>query len=130
MMKRQEKKYRFYLWDYLWWTGERLHDYNYRITGNDMLQMYFMFLVCFPPGMLCAYIKPAFVNRMFFYYMLVIYLVLLLVWWIWNKKIYGVDRRKAVMKHYADTKFSPGKGYLLFFLPVMFFLTVYIILMM
>lgn len=30
-MKRQEMKYRFYLWDYLWWAGERLHDYpNWR----------------------------------------------------------------------------------------------------
>ena len=24
MMKRQENKQRFYLWDYLWWMGEKL----------------------------------------------------------------------------------------------------------
>lgn len=130
MMKRQEKKYRFYLWDYLWWTGERLHDYNYRITGNDMLQMYILFFVYFPALSLRPCAKSAFVDHLLSIYILTSCLVLILVWWIWNKKIYGVDRRKAVMKHYADTKFSPGKGYLLFFLPMMFFLTVYIILMM
>lgn len=63
-MKRNETKYRFYLWDCLWWAGERLHDYP--------------------------------------------------------------NRRKAVMKHYATRTFSPGKGYFLFFMPVMFFIGVVI----
>ncbi len=42
MMKRQENKQRFYLWDYLWWVGERLHEYHLRITGESMLFMYFL----------------------------------------------------------------------------------------
>lgn len=25
-MKRQENKQRFYLWDYLWWMGEKLEQ--------------------------------------------------------------------------------------------------------
>ena len=45
MMKRQENKQRFYLWDYLWWVGERLHEYHLRITGESMLFMYFNFLL-------------------------------------------------------------------------------------
>lgn len=120
-MKRQKNKHRFYLWDYLWWTGERLHDYHSRITGDDMLQMHFMFFVYFPILMLCAFAKPAFVNRSFFIYLLAFYFVLLLVWWIWNKQIYRASRRKAVMKHYADVNFNPGKGFLLFFMPLIFF---------
>ncbi len=125
-MKRQKNKHRFYLWDYLWWTGERLHDYHSRITGDDMLQMHFMFFVYFPILMLCAFAKPAFVNRSFFIYLLAFYFVLLLVWWIWNKQIYRASRRKAVMKHYADVNFNPGKGFLLFFMPLIFFIGVVI----
>ncbi len=45
MMKRQENKQRFYLWDYLWWVGERLREYHLRITGEDMLFMYISSLV-------------------------------------------------------------------------------------
>ena len=48
MMKRQENKQRFYLWDYLWWVGERLHEYHLRITGESMLFMYFNFLLYVP----------------------------------------------------------------------------------
>lgn len=48
MMKRQENKQRFYLWDYLWWVGERLHEYHLRITGESMLFMYFNFLLFVP----------------------------------------------------------------------------------
>ena len=80
----------------------------------------------FPILMLCAFAKPAFVNRSFFIYLLAFYFVLLLVWWIWNKQIYRASRRKAVMKHYADVNFNPGKGFLLFFMPLIFFIGVVI----
>ena len=59
-------------------------------------------------------------------YLLAFYFVLLLVWWIWNKQIYRASRRKAVMKHYADVNFNPGKGFLLFFMPLIFFIGVVI----
>lgn len=117
-MKRQERKYRFYLWDYLWWAGERLHDYNARITGYDMVQMYIIF-VYFPLMMLCGSI-----HREYCIYLLGLFIVQSLTWLIWGEKIYSSNRRKAVMKHYATRTFSPGKGYFLFFLPVMcFFVT-------
>lgn len=122
--KRESNKQRFYLWDYLWWQGERLHDYHPRITGNDMLQMYFSFFVYFPPLMLLAYFKPAFVKPVFFLYLLALYLGVTLVWWIWNKKIYAVSRRKAVMRHYSKVRFIPVRGFLLFFMPVIFFISV------
>lgn len=123
-MKRQVTKYRFYLWDYLWWAGERLHDYHPQITGNDMLQMYFTFLVYFPLLMLFAYSKPAFVKPVFFLYLLALYLGITIAWWIWNKKIYAVRRRKAVMRHYSKVRFIPAIGFLLFFMPVIFFISV------
>lgn len=121
-MKRQEKTYRFYLWDYLWWAGERLHDYHARITGEDMVQMYLTFFVFFPLVMLA--------HREYCIYLLVLFIVQILVWAIWGEKIYGTNRRKAVMKHYADRTFSPGKGYFLFLLPFLFFLIVDIILIL
>ena len=55
MMKRQENKQRFYLWDYLWWVGERLHEYHLRITGESMLFMYFNFLLFVPVMSLLAF---------------------------------------------------------------------------
>lgn len=117
-MKRQERNYRFYLWDYLWWAGERLHDYNWRITGYDMLQMYLLFFVYFPLVMLCGSI-----HREYCIYLLGLLIVPILTAPLWVKKIYSPNRRKAVMKHYATTRtFSPGKGYFLFFLPEMCFL--------
>lgn len=54
------------------------------------------------------------------------YLVLALVYVIWGEKLYGVRRRKAVMSHYADRRFKPATGFLLFFLPVMFFVAMII----
>ena len=117
-MKRQEKTYRFYLWDYLWWAGERLHDYHARITSEDMVQMYLTFFVFFPLVMLCA------AHREYCTYLLVLFIVQILAWAIWGEKIYGTNRRKAVMKHYATCTFSQGKGFFLFLLPVAFFLVV------
>lgn len=116
-MKRQERNYRFYLWDYLWWAGERLHDYNARITGYDILQMYLLFFVYFPLVMLCGSI-----HREYCIYLLGLLIVQILTWLIWGEKIYSSNRRKAVVKHYTTRTFSPGKGYFLFFMPVMFFL--------
>lgn len=116
-MKRQKTNYRFYLWDYLWWAGERLHDYNSRITGYDMLQMYLLFFVYFPLVMLCGSI-----HREYCIYLLGLLIVQILAGLIWGEKIYSSSRRKAVIKHYAVRTFSPGKGYFLFFMPVMFFL--------
>ena len=55
-----------------------------------------------------------------------VYLVLALVYVIWGEKLYRVRRRKAVMSHYADRRFKPATGFLLFFLPVMFFVAMII----
>lgn len=118
-MKRQEKTYRFYIWDYLWWAGERLHDYHQRIAGIDMVQMYLTFFLFFPLVTLCA-----FTNRTLCIYLLALFIVQILVGMIWGEKIYSTNRRKAVMKHYADRTFSPRKGYFLFLLPFLFFLIV------
>lgn len=114
-------KYRFYLWDYLWWAGERLHDYHPRITGNDMVQMYLTFVVYFPLVMLCAFIRSEYCI-----YLLGLFIVQILAGTIWGEKIYSSNRRKAVMQHYATRTFSSGKGYFLFFMPVMFFIGVVI----
>lgn len=118
-MKRQEHKQRFYLWDYLWWYGERLHDHHQRIAGIDMVQMYLTFFLFFPLVTLCASI-----DRTLCIYLLALFIVQILTGMTWGEKIYSTNRRKAVMKHYADRTFSPGKGYFLFLLPFLFFLIV------
>ena len=123
MMKRQENKQRFYLWDYLWWVGERLHEYHLRITGESMLFMYFNFLLYVPVMSLLAFAR---VYHTFQQCMWGVYLVRALVYVIWGEKLYGVRRRKAVMSHYADRRFKPATGFLLFFLPVMFFVAMII----
>lgn len=121
-MNRKTNIYRFYIWDYLWWTGEKLHDHHRRITGEDMLLMYILFLLCYPLITLFALAGPPFVNRSFFISLLALPFVFILTWWIWNKKIYSAGRREAVMKHYAEVNFNPTKGFFLFFMPVIFFL--------
>lgn len=123
-MKRRKTKYRFFLWDYLWWAGERLHDYNQRITGYDMVQMYLTFVVYLPLVMLCGSIR-----REYCIYLLGLLIIQVLAGTIWGKKIYSSNRRKAVMKHYATRAFSQRKGYFLFLMPFMFFLVTAITLM-
>ena len=50
MMKRQENKQRFYLWDYLWWMGEKLEQARRtgRVDGEMMLSIYIFALLIFP----------------------------------------------------------------------------------
>jgi len=83
-----------------------------------MLFMYFNFLLYVPVMSLLAFAR---VYHTFQQCMWGVYLVLALVYVIWGEKLYGVRRRKAVMSHYADRRFKPATGFLLFFLPVMFF---------
>lgn len=49
MMKRQENKQRFYLWDYLWWMGEKWKQARRtgRVDGEMMLSIY-IFAHCCP----------------------------------------------------------------------------------
>lgn len=50
MMKRQENKQRFYLWDYLWWIGEKWKQARRtgRVDGEMMLSIYIFALLIFP----------------------------------------------------------------------------------
>ena len=50
MMKPQEHKRRFYLWDYLWWMGEKWKQARRtgRVDGEMMLSIYIFALLIFP----------------------------------------------------------------------------------
>lgn len=122
-MTRKKNKQRFYIWDYLWWVGERLHRYHNRISGSNALFMYANFLLFVPIIYLLALVK---INRTIFNGILIVYVAFILVYAIWGEKLYGQDRRKAVMKHYADRDFNPARGYLLFFMPVVLFMAMLI----
>ena len=76
-----------------------------------MLFMYINFLLFVPVMSLLAF---ASVYHTFQQCMWGVYLVLVLVYVIWGEKLYGVRRRKAVMSHYADRRFKPATGFLLF----------------
>ena len=45
--KRQENKQRFYLWDYLWWMGEKWKQARRtgRVDGEMMLSIYILSLI-------------------------------------------------------------------------------------
>ena len=115
MMKRQENKQRFYLWDYLWWVGERLHEYHLRITGDGemMLSIYIFALLIFPMMTVTIRLFPG-VSALLpcVVFSIVTFAVMSLV-----SRIYKW-RGKAVMSHYAKCRFNELLAVLLFFLAI------------
>lgn len=123
-MKTQNDKHRFFLWDYLWWVGERLHEKHLRITGEEMLFMYIIFFLFIP---IMSLLVIAGVHNTLLQAIWAVFAILVLLGVTWGKRLYGIRRRYAVMKHYAGIKFNPAKGYFLFFLPIMFFMSMLIV---
>ncbi len=119
-MKRQEHKQRFYLWDYLWWTGEQWQRSRpvSRVDGSTVLFGCILALIIVPLIFLC--------NRLFHasaIIQIIIWCPVVLAGHIFLERIYR-RRGKAVLKHYAKRSFHPIAGIILFLLPIaiMFFL--------
>ena len=102
MMKRQENKQRFYLWDYLWWMGEKWKQARRtgRVDGEMMLSIYIFALLIFPMMTVTIRLFPG---------------VSALLPCVVFSRIYKW-RGKAVMSHYAKCRFNELLAVLLFFL--------------
>ena len=105
MMKRQENKQRFYLWDYLWWMGEKLEQARRtgRVDGEMIFPMMTVTIRLFPG---VSALLPCVV------FSIVTFAVMSLV-----SRIYKW-RGKAVMSHYAKCRFNELLAVLLFFLAI------------
>ncbi|RHL32283.1 hypothetical protein, partial [Bacteroides xylanisolvens] len=113
MMKRQENKQRFYLWDYLWWMGEKWKQARRtgRVDGEMMLSIYIFALLIFPMMTVTIRLFPG-VSALLpcVVFSIVTFAVMSLV-----SRIYKW-RGKAVMSHYAKCRFNELLAVLLFFL--------------
>ena len=113
MMKPQEHKRRFYLWDYLWWMGEKWKQARRtgRVDGEMMLSIYSFALLIFPMMTVTIRLFPG-VSALLpcVVFSIVTFAVMSLV-----SRIYKW-RGKAVMSHYAKCRFNELLAVLLFFL--------------
>jgi hypothetical protein len=113
MMKRQENKQRFYLWDYLWWMGEKWKQARRtgRVDGEMMLSIYIFALLIFPMMTVTIRLFPG-VSALLpcVVFSIVTFAVMSLI-----SRIYKW-RGKAVMSHYAKCRFNELLAVLLFFL--------------
>lgn len=119
-MKRQEHKQRFYLWDYLWWHGERWEQVRRtsRMDGSFLLYGYIVSLIVLPLIFLSFRLLSDIAMILPF-----VWIVIALAGHSWVQRIYR-RRGKAVLKHYAKRSFHEAIAVLLFLLStaIMFFL--------
>lgn len=115
-MKPQERKQRFYLWDYLWWQGEMIRIHlcrpQTRMDGCMVLFGYIMALIIVPSLILSLRLFSADTKIA----QLIIYCIVVLAGFSWVEWIYH-RRGKTVMKHYSKRSFYPIIGILLFLIP-------------
>ena len=115
-MKPQERKLRFYLWDYLWWQGEMIRIHlcrpQTRMDGCLILFGYIMALIIVPLMLLSLRLFSAetIVAQV------IVWCIVVLAGFCWIEWIYH-SRGKAVMKHYSKRSFYPIIGILLFLIP-------------
>lgn len=115
MMKRQENKQRFYLWDYLWWMGEKLEQARRtgRVDGEMMLSIYIFALLIFPMMTVTIRLLPDVLLWLSCVVFIVItFAVMSLVGRVYRR------RGKAVMSHYAKRGFNEVLAVLLWFLAI------------
>ena len=119
-MKRQEHKQRFYLWDYLWWYGERWKQVRRtsRMDGSFLLYGYIVSLIVLPLIFLSFRLLSDIAMILPF-----VWIVITLAGHSWVQRIYR-RRGKTVLKHYAKRSFHEAIAVLLFLLSTafMFFL--------
>lgn len=111
--KRKTNNQRFYLWDYLWWTGEQWQRSRpvSRVDGSTVLFGYILALIIVPLTFLCNRLlhTSAIIH-------IIVWCPVVLAGHILVERIYR-RRGKAVLKHYAKRSFHPIVGILLFLIP-------------
>ena len=106
---------RFYLWDYLWWMGEKLEQARRtgRVDGEMMLSIYIFALLIFPMMIVTIRLLPDVLLWLSCVVFIVItFAVMSLVGRVYRR------RGKAVMSHYAKRGFNEVLAVLLWFLAI------------
>lgn len=118
--KRKTNNQRFYLWDYLWWTGEQWQRFRpvSRVDGSTVLFGYILALIIIPLIFLFYRLFPGTAIIQVIAWCLVILAGHNLVERIYRRRV------KAVLKHHAKRNFHEAIAVLLFLLSsaIMFFL--------
>lgn len=113
-MKRQEHKQRFYLWDYLWWQGERLQQSRPqgRVNGSFLLYGYIVAPIILPLMCISSWLFPDlfFPDNVMIH--LIVWVVVVLTGYSWIEWIYR-RRGKAVLKHYSKYSFHEAVAVIL-----------------
>lgn len=116
MMKPQEHKQLFYLWDYIWWQGEMIKRHYHRpgrkIDGSFVLFLYITVLVIVPLIFLFGREFP----DITFLVQSIVFCVITVAGYEWLVRIYR-KRGKTVMKHNAKRNFNPVWAYFLSLFP-------------
>ena len=104
----QERKRRYYFFDYLFWLGEitweNYHKVNFKQPrGSDMLWA------------IAGLFLHDLAYEVFGVILVIVFSVSVIMTDRLFGKIYPPSRRKAVMQHYAGCKFSPFRRNLFFF---------------
>lgn len=112
--KRKTNNQRFYLWDYLWWYGERWGQVRRtsRMDGSFLLYCYIVSLIILPLTVLTFRLFSDIAMILPF-----VWIVIALAGHSWVQRIYR-RRGKAVLKHYAKRNYHPIVGIILFLLPI------------
>ena len=120
----KRKKYRFYIWDYIWWLGEKEHEKypHRRMDGANMCMSYILGFVLAPMIFLSPYIFPN--SKTPYIVILISFLLiyLLLGGWLY-KRAYPQERRKAIMSRFANCKFSSTRAYAVMLFPLFLIMT-------
>lgn len=113
-MGNGKNKYRFYLWDYLWWLGEKWQQLRpvSRVNGSMVVFGYILALIIVPLIFLFYSLShaPAIIQ-------IIVWCPVTLAGHSLVERIYR-RRGKAVLKHYAKRSFHPIVGIILFLLPI------------
>ena len=120
----QERKRRYYFFDYLFWLGEitweNYHKVNFKQPrGSDMLWACITLFIFMPALTIAGHFLDDLAFEVFGVILVIVFSVSVIMTDRLFGKIYPPSRRKAVMQHYAGCKFSPLRRNL-FFSPPLF----------
>lgn len=115
----ENKKYKVYFFDYLWWLGEKAQEYYNgqprRPDGESIVMMYIMFFLFLPILFLSHEIDSRLPE-----FIVIIFIPFIFLWMYWLQyKIWNPYRRKVIMNYYYRKKFSPFRAYFALFFPIL-----------
>lgn len=116
--QEQERKRRYYFFDYLYWLGEMAQRHYKgeprRPDGAAFLMFCFMAFIYVPVLSTAGHFLYS--SSAFEWFTVAMIAVVAAIYsCIWRGWIYPFSRRKVVMQHYEGRKFSPARCYIILF---------------